>query len=339
MKHVVSLLMIALCASALQALTLSFTLPTISQGSYKLTYEDGTTAESGELLRVVFVTGGTLSDATQIPFTIDAAGQLISTTSDSVTVEWGNIYVGSNTTAQEAIPLVGAGKMTSAAVAAQTTDTSLTSAYAYLVLFDTRDSNGTATGSLVGSVAIAPFGSPSDSDAASVLIPFPVFAPVPAYIGHAEEDVEAYSCNLPGLSTYTFIPTSSWQDPAAITSLTVDGTTYDSSTSPTIDEYLTPAVSGLALDSSAGTVTLTGSSNDAIFYTIETTDSLSGTWVSLTEFLTSSGKTLDTATQMLYSRMRLDKSGTAIEIPILEGDTARFYRFEPIGSSNSSSEE
>lgn len=333
MKHVVSLLMIALCASALQAITVQFQFPS----SYALTYEDGTTVTSGEILRVVFVSGS--FDTSTIPFTIDAAGQLTATSS-AVTVGWGSITTivdEVTTTSLDSIPLTDEGTIDAGTVQAVSSESSI---YGYLVLFDTRSFSmvndqvvATAGGAPVGSIAIAPIGNSNSSGAVSLLTTFTVTLPAIARFGMT---ASGYIGNLPGTSTYESAPASSWQAAAEITSLTVDGTTYDASSSPTLDEYLTPAVSGLSLDTSTGKVTLTGSSNDAIFYTIETTDSLSGTWVPLTEFLTSSGKTLDTATQMYYSRMRLDKEGTAIEIPIIEDDTARFYRF---GSSNSSSEE
>lgn len=319
MKHVLSLLIATFAFASLQAMTVNFAV----NNSVPLTYEDGTTVSSSESLRVVLVTG-TLTDASTIPFTVDTAGQLVVTTSDSVTASWATITIGTTEDSVESLPLTSTGEIDDSSVLSTTSSAS--SVYCYLVLFDSRayaiDGTTTASGLPVANVAIAPVGYADDAGAASKLSPFPVIMPVQVQIGsNSTSDAIA---NFPGMDTCSNAPASSWQAASAITSLTVDGVTYDDATTPTLTEYLTPAISGMTQNED-GSFSVTVLAPDATFYSLETTTSLTGTWVTFDNFENS----LDSNAKMYYSRLRLNDEGSSISItlPVISGETSRFYRF------------
>ena len=184
--------------------------------------------------------------------------------------------------------------------------------YMYLVVMDTRLGEGTCEGfpMHVKSYAMALCGGTKtqkyvESSSAS---------PRAWYVKTGDEldpyDITVYA---PGWK----LP---WQPAAEIKSLVVDG---DTLTGDDLTDYLTPKVASMT--TSADGLTLTATAPDVQYYTLYTTDNLTnGSWKKFEEFVNNDENFVDKTIGKRYTRFRID--GKSLSIPVISGETSRFYQ-------------
>lgn len=304
----------------------------------------GTPLIQNEIIRVAIVRD-VREDKTELPFTIDAVGQLVPAAGlSSEYMGWMgmNWVVNGHSKAGSAIPVGEKNGLPESDGGNASDDNQLFSfnagyspesplegngdVYAYLVVLDTRYS---VSGQLCCS-----------GDSTRVA-------------RYAVRKMEQAITNEPAIgSDYTFLIaastassfallpgleiaddgtiTDSWMDAEQPASLVIDG--EEVTDREVIEKYLSPTVAStefMAGTDTAKSLKFKLSSTDMVCYTLYTATSLTGTWTTFDELRIQKG--LDTENKKVYTRFRIDGNSdvpTELTIPVFSDDTTRFYRFE-----------
>lgn len=319
----------------------------------------------GEAFRA-FVVRDTRTDKTSQPCQIDVAGQIVP--ADGLTLDdfkWCTLNVVQDAAGYQAQlwKKVTVSPGTPAAISNEvfhtmtvSTDAKFDSSafleadiYLYLLLLDTRDSEGTA----IEDVAEAPArpcryalrncGAVGGAISQGTLVP-------KVSVGYWDDSADS-AVERAGLvvvnevvdeetNTTVEVTRNEWRATVPIRSLEVSGSVL---TGAELEAYLTPTVTGFSTTapvaaSAASLLTaeadsnaafyLSASSPDLCFYALETKESLNdAAWKPFNELLTEKG--VDNATQKDYTRCRID-GRSPLTIPVFSGETGRFYRLRMV---------
>ena len=226
--------------------------------------------------------------------------------------------------------------------------------YLYLLLLDTRDSEGTA----IEDIAVAPArpcryalrncGTVGGAISQGTLVPTVSVGYSDTSAGTAVERpgviIETYEVtDEAGKVTTVGVTRNDWLTTVPIRSLEVNGNIL---TGVELETYLTPAVTGFSTTAPAAASAesavsllsatadpsaafyLSATSPDLCFYALETKESLNdAAWKPFNDLLTEKG--VDNATQKDYTRCRID-GRSPLTIPVFSGETGRFYRLRMV---------
>lgn len=319
----------------------------------------------GEAFRA-FVVRDTREDKTSLPCQIDVAGQIVP--AEGLTLadfKWCTMTVVQDATGYQAQlwKKVTVSPGTPAAVSNSVFHTMTVSAdekfdpnaffeediYLYLLLLDTRDSEGTAIEDIAEAparpcrYALRNCGTVGGSISQGTLVPM-------VSVGYSDESAETAVERAGLVVTYEVVDEETnataevtrndWLATVPIRSLEVNG---DVLSEAELEAYLTPTLLGFsttapvaapavsllsATTDSSAAFYLSASSPDLCFYALETKKSLNdAAWKPFNDLLTEKG--VDNATQKDYTRCRID-GRSPLTIPVFSGETGRFYRLRMV---------